>query len=76
MRSGEVVADPGESEPMGPTWRKDLRLNESELRSTLSLGGSSVVFDFLRSLCAHENKPFFGEGEMSALFRFELSIVS
>lgn len=54
-----MVSGDGDS---GRTCRKALRLNDSVLTSTLSEGGVSDTFDFLRSRCAHEKSPpcFFG----------------
>lgn len=73
---GSAASEAGDS---GPTCRNDLRLKESEVTSTSSCGGVSVVLDFLRSLCAHENSPppdFFGAGELSVLVREEGSSIS
>lgn len=64
-----VESEAGDS---GPTCLKALRLKESELTLTSSLGGASVGFDFLRSLCAHEKSPpdfFGGTGGFSVLVR-------
>lgn len=62
--------DSGEGDS-GRTCRKDLRLKDSVLTSTLSEGGVSDTFDFLRSRCAHEKRPpcFLGAERRSPLVR-------